>query len=44
MMSRMMKAEALFGAQAHERACVILHADDLIQGGFMERLPVDIEP
>ena len=44
MMNRMMKAEAVFGAQAHERVCVILHADDPVWGGLMERLTVIVRP
>ena len=40
MMNRMMKAEAVLGAQATDRVCIILHAEDFIPGGFMERMPV----
>ncbi len=35
-MSRMMKAEAVLGAQAAVEACVILHAAD-ISGGLVNR-------
>lgn len=38
MMNRMMKAEAFYDSQAHERVCILLHADDTARGGFMERL------
>ncbi len=37
MMNRMMKAEVVFKAQAHERVCVILHAADVGYGGYMDR-------
>ena len=44
MMDRMMKAEAVHGAQATGRVCVLLHAEEFNLGGFMERMPVYDQP
>ncbi len=43
MINRMLKAEMMHGAQANDRVCLILHAEDENHGGFIMRLPVYIK-
>ena len=39
-MNHMMRAKAVFGAQATVRVCIHLHAENFIPGG-LERVPVN---
>ena len=42
MVNRILKAEMMHGAQAKDRVCLVLHAEDENDGGFIMRLPVSI--